>query len=106
MLVIPIEAVPRQTLQVQLADQPFTLTIYQVAYGMFVDVYLADALVIGGVICENLNRIVRSAYLGVLGDFIFVDTAGADDPIYTGLGERFQLCYLTQAEVAARAVVI
>lgn len=104
MLVVPLEAVPRQTLQVQLENQPFTLTIAQNAYGLFMDVYLADALVIGGVLCENLNRIVRSAYLGVVGDFIFIDTAGTDDPIYTGLGARFQLGYVTAAEVAAGVV--
>lgn len=104
MQVIPLEAVPRQSLQVQLAGQPITLTVYQLAYGLFVDVYLADALVLGGVIAENLNRIVRSAYLGIVGDFIFVDQGGTSDPVYTGLGDRFQLCYLTQAEVEAGTV--
>ena len=74
---------PNQTLQVQLANQPCQLNVYQFAFGLFMDVYVAGTLVIAGVLCQNLNRIVRSAYLGFSGDFAFVDTQGTTDPIYT-----------------------
>ncbi len=94
MIVIPTQATPNQNLQVQLANQPCSISIYQEAYGLFLDLYVNNALVIGGVICENLNRIVRSAYLGFVGDLAFVDTQGTDDPIYTGLGDRWQLVYI------------
>lgn len=95
MLVIPTRVLPNQSLQVQLGDhQPTTLNIYQLAYGMFMDVYVSGHLIIGGVICQNLNRIVRSVYLGFAGDFMWTDIAGTDDPDYTGLGSRFILIYL------------
>lgn len=102
MQIVPLQALPSQTLQVQLGGQACVLNIYQLAYGLFVDVYVGATLIIGGVICENLNRIVRSAYLGFVGDFVFADTqsgANGADPIYTGLGARFQLIYLDPADL-------
>src|SRR5690242_826481 len=99
---IPLNAVPNQTLSTTLGDQQVGLAIRQTRYGLFMDVYLSGALLIGGVICENLNRIVRSAYLGFAGDFVWYDTEGASDPYFTGIGTdgRFQLLYLTADEIA------
>ncbi len=104
MQIVPIRPLPNQTLQVQLDRQATALRIYQIAYGLFVDVTLNGAAVISGVIAQNLNRIVRSAYLGFAGDLIFVDTQGDADPIYTGLGSRFLLVYLDAADLAARGL--
>lgn len=101
MLIVPVQPVPNQTLQVQLAGQPVVLNVYQLAYGLFVDVLIGPDPVIGGVICQNRNRIVRDAYLGLVGDLAFVDTQGDVDPVYTGLGSRFLLAYLEEADVAA-----
>lgn len=47
-----------------------------------------------------MNLIVRSAYLGFIGDLAFIDTQGTSDPIYAGLGTRFQLVYLFPVDVA------
>ena len=99
MLIVPIKPLPNQTLQVQLAGQAVSLNIYQLAYGLFVDVLLNNAPVINGVIAQNLNRIVRSLYLGLVGDFVFVDTQGDEDPVYTGLGSRFLLVYLEESDL-------
>lgn len=100
MLIIPTQAVPNQTVNVILGDQITTLNIYQKSFGLFINVYLGASLVIGGVLCENLNRIVRDAYLGFSGDLAFIDNEGADDPVYTGLGSRFSLAYIEPAEAA------
>lgn len=94
MQVIPTQPLPNQSFQVQLATQACTIAIYQETYGLFLDLYIGANLVIGGVICENLNRIVRSLYLGFIGDLVFNDTQGLTDPVYTGLGSRYQLIYL------------
>ena len=56
---------------------------------------------IGGVIAGNLNVIVRSAYLGFVGDLAFIDTQGSDDPVYTGLGARWILTYFAPSELPA-----
>lgn len=94
MQVVPTQALPYQTFAVQLAGQPCVLNIYQKTHGLFMDLYVSGILVVGGVICENLNRIVRNSYLGFIGDFVFGDTQGTSDPIYTGLGTKYILVYL------------
>lgn len=98
---VPLRAVPNQTVTVQLGGQNCQLNIYQQLYGLFMDVYVNNALIVGGVICENLNRIVRDGYLGFIGDFVFYDTTkiGAD-PDYTGLGAQYLLVYLEQSDLS------
>ena len=99
MQIIPLLAVPNQTLTVSLSNQVCNLNVYQTGYGLFMDVYVNNALIIGGVICQNLNRIVRSLYLGFSGDLFFFDTLGETDPVYTGLGAQYQLYYVSAAEL-------
>ena len=91
--IVPTVATPSQSLSITLAQQRVRLEIHQKAFGLYVDVYSNDVLVIGGVVARNLTYIVRSAYLGFTGDLFFHDTQGADDPNYTGLGTRFLLFY-------------
>lgn len=101
MQTIPTIATPSQTLSVTLAAQPCKINVYQTTQGLFLDLYVNDVLIIGGVICENANRIVRSLYLGFVGDLMFFDTQGTDDPVYTGLGARWQLIYLAASDLLA-----
>ena len=100
MQVIPVQSVPSQTLTVVLGNQTCSINVYQRLYGLYLDLTSNDVLILGGQICQNLNFIVRSLYLGFSGDLAFYDTQGARDPDYTGLGSRYQLLYLTAAEVA------
>lgn len=99
-LVIPVQATPSQEVNAVLNSQQTTLRIYQKSTGMFMDVLLDGALVIGGVICLNDNVIIRSAYLGYLGDFAILDTQGSDDPYFTGLGTRWIVTYWFPDELA------
>ena len=97
--IVPLLATPSQSISVQLGGQACTLDIYQKSTGVFMDVYVNDALIIGGVACENKNRIVHSTYLGFIGDLAFFDTQGADDPDYTGMGTRWILLYLGPGDI-------
>jgi hypothetical protein len=98
---IPVQSVPNQGFQATLGSQQVSLAIYQTDYGLFMDVFSNGSTVVQGVICENLNRIVRDAYLGFVGDFCWYDTSGAgDDPVYTGLGSQFSLIYLEASDIA------
>jgi len=99
MQTIPTQPTPNQILTVILGDQICQIKITQQITGIFCDLYLNGVLVVGGVLCQNLNRIVRSTYLGFVGDLCFIDNQGEDDPIYTGLGTRFTLVYLEPGEV-------
>ena len=119
MQIIPLTDTFSQQLNVQLAGQNVQLNIYQKKYtnsvtqlggapliqSMFCDVYVNGAQIIGGVICENLNRIVRDVYLGLIGDFVFFDTQGTNDPISPGLGSRFLLYYLTTSDLSAANLI-
>lgn len=47
-----------------------------------------------GAICQNLNPVAHAEYLGLGGDFVFVDTQGSDDPTYDGLNSRYVLVFV------------
>lgn len=103
---IPLQAIPAQNILTTLnSGQLVELKLYTRRYGMFIDVYVNAELEIGAVVCQNLNRIIRSDYLNkavnFAGDFIFKDTQGSSDPVYQGLGTRFVLLYFTEDELAS-----
>lgn len=100
MQLVPLQPVPNQVVNVSLGGQACTVRLYQREPAMFCDLYIGTTLVIGGVICQNINRIVRDAYLGFDGDLVFEDLQGDEDPQYSGLGTRWVLSYLTADEVA------
>lgn len=99
MLIIPINDVYSQTLTVQLANQNCTLNLYQKSTGLYCDVLVNNIQIIGGVLCQNLNRIVRDTYLGFIGDLAFQDTQGSNDPSSPGLGSRYVFCYLELSDL-------
>lgn len=92
--IIPLQAAPSQTVSVALNNQACQINVYTLNADLYVDLYVNNALIIGGVIGQNLNPIVRDAYLGFIGDLMFLDTQGVDDPIYSGLGSRWVLNYV------------
>ena len=99
MQVVPTKALPNQQLSVSLREQSVILHIRQSLYGLFIDVYVDGTLIIGGVVCENKNWIVRNAYLGFVGDLMFMDVLGNSDPEYSELGTRYKLFYLEPDEL-------
>jgi hypothetical protein len=70
---------------------------------LYADLYVNNAPVVNGVVCQNLNRVVRDDYLGFIGDLMFQDTQGTSDPLSPGLGTRFLFCYLEANDVAGSA---
>jgi hypothetical protein len=117
MNLIPLQAVPAQNVlttldngqavELRLYTRRYGNAIYPGVYGptLYMDIYINNVLEIGAVICQNLNRIIRSTYLneavGFAGDFIFNDTQGTNDPAYQGLGTRYQLLYFTEADLTS-----
>lgn len=102
MLIVPLQAVENQAVTVSLGGQSCQINVYAKSTGLFVDLYVNNALVVAGVLALNLTLIVRSAYLGFIGDLAFVDQSGAgDDPEYSGIGSQFLLYYLSPADLAA-----
>lgn len=100
-LIVPLQAVPNQTLTVLLGNQNCRINVYQRFFGLFLDLANGSTAITLGVLCERNNPLVRYSYLGFVGDLMFIDTQGTSDPDYTGLGSRFQLVYLAPADIAA-----
>lgn len=100
MNLVPLQPLPSQFFNVTLAGQACTIAVYQKSTGLYLDLTVANVVRMTGVLCRDRVRLVRQAYLGFVGDLAFIDTQGAQDPDYTGLGARFQLVYLTPADLA------
>lgn len=105
MLLVPLQPVPNQALTIDLAGQTCQINVVQDDNGMFLDLLVNNSPIVTGVICENLNRIVRNLYLGFAGDLAFCDNEGNTDPFYTGLGPsaaaRYSLLYIEASELPA-----
>lgn len=101
MQVIPLQPLPNQTVQVQLDSQPVQLNIYETAFQMAIDILVGGEAVVQGQPCQNLNLLIRYGYLGFQGDLCWLDTQGTSDPVYSGVGSRYQLLYLDATDVSA-----
>lgn len=102
MNVIPLSDSPSQDLNINLNSQFCTINLRSRLDGaMYCDLYVNNYLIIGGVVCQNLNPIVRDTYLGFSGDLIFLDNQGKNDPSSPGLGTRYQLFYVSPTDIAA-----
>lgn len=104
MEIVPLRPTPSQQVSVTLANQVCQIKVAQHGDSVFVDLSVNNTTIIAGVVARNLNRIVRSLYLGFAGDLTFIDNeapVGGDgeDPVYTGLGSRFSLAYLSTADL-------
>jgi hypothetical protein len=115
MQLIPLSAVPSQNFQIVLANQNCAISIYQedgydytdltlstFAVKLYFDLAYNGIDVTNGAICLNQKRLlINRQYLGFVGDFMFVDTQGTNDPAFAGLGTRYVLLYLEASDLAA-----
>ena len=93
MQVIPLAAVASQSFTIQLNGQNCEINIYQKSTGLYFDLILNGSGIVNTMICLNAVGLVREIYLGFIGQLVFIDTQGTDDPYYTGLGSRYILTY-------------
>lgn len=110
---VPLSAVGSQTLSINLGGQACLIALN--TYGLGDDAHLYFSLSVGSTpivtnrVCRNLQNILSDAgYRGFQGGFMFVDNQGdietGQDPQADGLGTRYELLYLTAAEVAVSAL--
>lgn len=113
MQVIPLSALPSQTLQFVAGGQNCQMSVYTNTGYDYSDLtlstvksYIAIDFAYNGIQvtntqnCLNLARLLKNRqYLGFVGDFMFVDTQGSEDPQYTGLGTRWVLLYLEAVDL-------
>lgn len=95
---IPLQSIPSQIVRCVLDGQNVQLFLYQKDQGLFVDVQSSGVTVVSGVIALDITPFVCIQYRGFLGNLMFVDTQGNEDPNFLGLSERFALVYLSEDE--------
>lgn len=114
MQIIPLAAVPSQSVLVNLNGQQTQINVYQKqpgvssGYGpatgfLLADVYLNNVPLVTGVLCLNKALLVIDSYFGFVGDLAFVDQQAETDPVYTGLGSQYLLYYLEASDLALAA---
>jgi hypothetical protein len=100
MRVIPLAAVPSQTLSVVLDGQAAQIELRQNGASLYFGLRLNGADIVLTRICRiDQLLLVDARYRGFQGDFMFVDLQGDTDPTYAGLGGRYQLVFITAAEL-------
>lgn len=114
MQIVPLSPSPNSTQQIVLGGQNCSIELRTLdGYGNSDTVgfeetvrYLAFTLDVSGVSitrsqnCLDRKRLLLNRqYLGFVGDFMFIDTQGTDDPQYLGLGTRWLLIYLEATDV-------
>lgn len=109
MLQVPLTGVPSQTLSVTLGGQAAQIDIYQLGYPPSANLYFdlmndGVSIVTARLALNGVFLIGDAQYLGFSGDFMFIDTQGTQDPLYSGLGTRWQLIYVTPFDIDLQAV--
>lgn len=95
MLVVPLDAVPSQTVNVTLANQPARISVRTIGTKLY---FSLDGIVTNRICRDRQRLLVDAQYQGFAGEFAFVDTQGVADPVFTGLGSRYQLVYYDVGE--------
>lgn len=104
MQTVSLQSIPAQQVQVVLNLQTCAISVYVKNQCMFFDLAVNGTQIALSVQCKNLVNLVPTAYLGFSGVLFFLDTQGTDDPIYTGLGSRYQLIYLSPADLVTYGI--
>lgn len=98
MVQIPLQSIPSQRLQVVLGGQNVTLAFYWRFGRLYCDLSVDAIQVLGGQLCLDMQPFPPYPTLNFKGKLFFVDTLGNSYPQWNGLGERWQLCYLSEDE--------
>lgn len=95
MLIIPLQPKPSQTASVVIDGQLARITVRTLGSLLF---FSLEGVVSTRVCRDRQRLLVDAGYRGFRGDFAFVDQRGTSDPVFTGLGDRFQLVYFNVGE--------
>lgn len=93
---IPLSATPSQSLQSQVTpDKKANITLRWLADKLY---FSLDGVVTNRVCRDRARLLLDAQYHEFGGDFMFVDTQGSGDPVWTGLGARYILVYVNDGE--------
>lgn len=100
MQIIPVQAVPNQTFSILLAGQSCQITLSTRLYGLYFSLSVNNEPLVSNIVCQDRNPLIRYPYYGFIGDFFFIDTQGADDPVYSAFGSRYLFEYIEASDIA------
>lgn len=100
MIEIPLQAAPSQITKIVLGGQACQIFTYQKRQGLFFDLSANGFDIVTCVLARNAVPLVFRTYTGFVGNLIFIDNQGEQDPYYDGLGSRYSLVYFDAAEAA------
>lgn len=92
MMVVPLEAIPNQRVDVVLSGSAYSVEILTRRGRLYITVWQDAAIILS-------NRYL-AAYAPLVKGFVLADTEGTDDPVYEGLGARWQLLFAEAADIA------
>lgn len=91
MQTVALSAVPNQSLTSVVDGQYVTIELRTLETGIYFSLVKNNIPIVQSVLCLNGVKLVRDTYRDYIGDFLFIDMEGNADPVYSGLGGRFQL---------------
>ena len=103
MQIVQLNPIPAQSLTTTLNGQTCKIAVYAKSTGTYMDLTVNNVVIFTCVQIRVGVLMVRQPYLGVVGDFVMLDTLGDSEPDYTQFGSRYFLAYLTPQDVAAHA---
>lgn len=98
MIRIPMQKLPNQTFSIVLGGQNCVINLRQNGGRMYATLTANDAKVCDGHACLNAEPIPVWGTTRFSGKLFFIDTTGKEHPAYEGLGDRFELLYVTDEE--------
>ena len=104
MVEVPLQPVASQQVQIILDGQTCAISVYAKNQCMFFELAVNGNPIAYAVQCKNLVSLVPTAYLGFTGWLLFIDSQGSSDPVYTGLGDRWQLLYLDSSDLVTYGI--
>lgn len=98
MVIIPLSSIPSQKLKVVLDDQDCEISVLTRGEHMYLDLTVDGIIIQQGAIIQNLVSIIQVPTRIFSGTIAMVDTQGNAAPVFSGLGERWRLCYWSEGE--------
>ena len=93
MQLIPIDKQPNQKFNIRLEDKDVELEFITRGLFMYANIMVQKEPLINGVICLNGVNLNQYPNTKLKGKIYFKDTQGEDDPVYSGLNDRWILIY-------------
>jgi len=103
--IIPLQQQANQQFSCILDGQSATIELETTDYGLFMTAAYNGVSVAASRLCLDRTNINSAGYLGLPQALFFADLQGQTDPVWTGFGTRYVLCYGNPQDNGATSVV-